>query len=136
MLEHEFLRPHNDDLLCDVYDGTAWQDLMGPVSSPNDRIGLQYCIDAFPTNAEGSKSTKPGGYMNLSLPPTERCKPENMLMVIIFPTAIKDISQKKYYDFMSIELHDMFHNGVAGVKVKVFSTSMDTPGRAELMGKY
>lgn len=136
MLEHEFRRPSNNELLCDIYDAPAYKDLMGPVTSPNDRIALQYCIDSFPTNAEGSKSTKPGGMMNISLPPAQRAKPENMLMVIVIPTKIKDVGQKKYYDFMSYyELQDLSVNGVEGVRVKIFSASMDTPGRAELMGK-
>ena len=57
-------------------------------------------------------------------------------MSIVFQTTIKDINQKKYYDFMAnFELSNLFSKGVEGVRVKVFSTSMDTPGRAELMGK-
>ena len=123
--------------MTDIYDGKAWEEFMGPPSYPNDRIGLVYCIDAFPVNAEGSKSMKPGGYMNASLPPTERYKAQNMLMQIVFPTALKDVQQKKYYDFMAeYELNELFHEGVEGVRVKIFTTSMDTPGRAELMGMY
>ena len=42
---------------------------------------------------------------------------------------------KKYYDFVAdFELNDLAENGIDGVKVKVFSTSMDTKGREELMG--
>lgn len=123
--------------MCDIYDGPAWKEFMGPVSYPNDRIGLQYCIDAFPANAEHSKSVKPGGLMNVSLPPSQRTKPEYMLMVIVLQTTIKDVNQKKYYDFMAdFELRDLFSVGVEGVRVKIFSTSMDTPGRAELMGNF
>lgn len=108
---------------------------MGPVTYPNQRLGFQYCIDAMPSNAEGSHSVKPGGVSNFSLPPTERFKKENMLLMIVIPTSIKDPSVKKYYDFMATyELNDLFVTGVSGVKVKIFSTSMDTPGRAELMG--
>ena len=112
MCQHECVRPRNDDLICDIYDGSGWKDFMGPVTYPNTRIGLQYCIDAFPTNAEGSRSTKPGGFMNLSLPPPARTKPEHMLMVIIIPTSLKEMSQKKYYDFMAdYELNDLFYQG-------------------------
>lgn len=112
MCQHEFVRPHNDDLMCDVYDAPAWQELMGQITYPNPRIGFQYCIDAFPASAEGNKSMKPGGFMNLSLPPTERGKPANMLMVIVMPTSIKDLGQKKYYDFMAdYELRDLFNEG-------------------------
>ena len=34
------------------------------------------------------------------------------------------------------ELNELFHQGVEGIRVKIFCTSMDTPGRAELMGNY
>ena len=123
--------------MTDIYDSPAWQDFMGPISYPNTRIGLIYCIDAFPVNAEGSKSMKPGGYMNLSLPPAERGKAENMLIQIVIPTTVKEINQKKYYDFMAkFELNELFYQGVAGMLVKIFCTAMDTPGRAELMGVY
>ena len=135
MCQHEHLRPRNENLMTDIYDAPAWQNFMGPSTFPSTRIGLIYCIDAFPVNAEGSKSMKPGGYMNASLPPTERSKPQNMLIQILIPTALKENSQKKYYDFMSkFELKKLYHEGVAGMRVKIFTTSMDTPGRAELMG--
>ena len=135
MCQHEYVRPRRANLMTDIYDAPAWQEFMGPVSHPNDRIALIYCIDAFPVNSEGSKSMKPGGYMNASLPPTERGKAQNMLLQIVIPTGLKEDQQKKYYDFMAkFELNELFHRGVSGVRVKIFCTSMDTPGRAELMG--
>ena len=135
MCQHEYVRPRNANLMTDIYDAPAWQEFMGPISSPINRIGLIYCIDAFPVNSEGSKSAKPGGYMNASLPPTERSKAQNMLLQIVIPTELKEDQQKKYYDFMSkYELNELFHHGVSGVHAKIFCTSMDTPGRAELMG--
>ena len=137
MCQHEFVRPKPDDgLIADVYDCSAWKEFMGPVSYPVQRYGFQYCIDGMPSNAEGSHSVKPGGLSNFSLPPTERFKRENMLLMVVIPTAIKDPGVKKYYDFMATyELNDLFYNGVGGVKMKIFSTSMDTPGRSELMGE-
>ena len=112
MCQHEFLRPSNKEYLCDVYDGSAWKEFMGPTRYPNDRIGLQWCIDAFPINSEGSKSMKPGCWMNLSLPPAERTNAANMLLSIIIPCSVKDVDQKKYYDFMAdYELRDLFHEG-------------------------
>ena len=75
--------------------------------------------------------------MNGSLPPTERGKARYMLLQILFPSQLKDKQQKKYYNFMAkFELNELFHQGVAGIRVKIFCTSMDTPGRAELMGNY
>ena len=53
---------------------------------------------------------------------------------MLVPDTLKD-GQKKYFDFAAkYELNDLYHNGLDGVKVKVFSSSMDTPGRAELLG--
>lgn len=109
---------------------------MGPPTYPIKRIGLQFCIDAIPAFAEGSYSVKPGAASNSSLPPTERFKPENMLLIIVIPTSIKDPNVKKYYDWAAkYELDELYEVGIDGVKVKVFNTSMDTPGRSELMGK-
>ena len=112
MLQHEYLRPRNSEYLTDVYDGDAWKETMGPPSNPCKRIGLCYCIDSFPANREGSVSVKPGGCMNLSLPPAVRGKPENMLINIILPTGVKDSGQRKYYDFMTtFELNELYDEG-------------------------
>lgn len=122
--------------MADVYDAPAWQKFMGPATFPVNRIGLQFCIDAIPAFIEGSYSVKPGAISNFSLPPEERFKPKNMLLVIVIPTDIKDPNVKKYYDFMAeYELNELFHTGIDGVKIKIYSSSMDTPGRSELMGK-
>ena len=99
-------------MMCDVFDAPAWKSFMGPVTFPVNRMGLLFCIDAIPAFAEGSFSIKPGVFMNLSLPPTERGKPENMLLALVMPTSIKELAQKKYYDFMATyELNDLFFNG-------------------------
>ena len=41
MCQHEFFRPkpHNTNLMYDVYDSEAWKKLMGPCVFPNNRIG-------------------------------------------------------------------------------------------------
>ena len=112
MLNHEFLRPRNDQYLCDVYDSVAWKDLFGPAIFPNNRIGLLFCVDAIPAFAEKSVSLKPGVLMNLSISPSERGKPANMHLWFIMPTSIKGISQKKYYDFLARwELNELHFNG-------------------------
>lgn len=137
MCQHEFERPKPpDDVMADVYDTPAWQQFMGPPTFPNNRIGLQFCIDGIPAFIEGSYSVKIGATSNSSLPPTERFKAENMHLLVVIPTDIKDPNVKKYYDFIAeYELNDLYHTGIDGVKVKVFSSSMDTPGRSELMGE-
>ena len=94
MLDHEFLRPKNDDYLCDVYDSVAWKDLFGDAIYHNNRIGLLFCVDAIPAFAEQGTSLKPGVLINLSLPPSERAKPENMHLWYVMQTSIKGISQK------------------------------------------
>lgn len=50
--------------------------------------------------------------MNLSLPPTENGKTENMMLLVIIPSAIKDPNVNKYYDFIAkYELDDLNENG-------------------------
>ena len=99
--------------------------------------GLQFCVDGIPAFSANTLSLKPAEFMNLSLPPTERHKVENMLLLMLLPSVMKGVDSKKYYDFAAkFELNELFHVGIDGVKVKVFSTSMDTPGRAELLGLF
>ena len=99
--------------------------------------GLQFCVDGIPAFSANTLSLKPAEFVNLSLPPTERYKVENMLLLMLLPSTMKGVDSKKYYDFAAkFELNEMFHAGIDGVKVKVFSTSMDTPGRAELLGLF
>ena len=73
--------------------------------------------------------------MNLSLPPGARSKAKYMILFMLMQQSIKE-GQKKYYDFAAdFELNDLYHHGTAGgVKVKVFSSTMDTKGREELAG--
>ena len=97
--------------------------------------GLQGCMDGIPAFSCKTKSLKPLDYVNLSLPPAERTRTENMLLHMLIPDGMHHREQKKYFDFaVDYELQDMFDNGVDGVKIKVFAMSMDTPGRAELLG--
>jgi len=136
MCQHEFERPSNDEYMTDVYDAEAWKKFMGSATFPILRIGLLFCVDAIPAFAAGTLSLKPAEFINLSLPPSERCKSENILLLMLMPANLpKGKAQKKYYDFASkYELTDLAREGVDGVKVKVFSTSMDTKGREELLG--
>lgn len=112
MIQHEYTRPSNPNIMADVYDSPEWQRLMGPATYPNDRMGFQVCVDGIPANAERTKSVKPIVGMNLSLSPTERGKHENMMMIGIIPTEIKDPHVKKYFDWIAeYELNDLFENG-------------------------
>ena len=112
MLEHECLRPRHDRLISDVYDTSAWQTFMGTPVSPNNRIGLQFCVDGIPAFAANTLSLKPAEFVNLSLPPTERGKIENILLLMLLPSSMKAKQSRKYYEFASrYELQDLFHNG-------------------------
>ena len=112
MLEHESRRPRHDHLYSDVYDSPAWQDVMGPVVVPNNRIALQYCIDGIPAFSANTLSLKPGEFVNLSLPPSVRYKAENILLLMLLPATMKGDQAKKYYNFAArYELNDLFHTG-------------------------
>jgi hypothetical protein len=137
LLGYEFSRARNIRFMTDVMDSPAWQELMGPPSRECKRIGLQFCSDGFQayTNKNCPKSLKPWCMMVLSLPPALRTRSEFMLLSMLMPANVKNYGQKKYFDFVSeFELQQLWHVGVSGVKVKVFASSMDTPGRADLLG--
>ena len=73
--------------------------------------------------------------MFLSLPPAIRSRSKYMLLLMLIPAAVKNDAQKKYFDFAAkFELDDLCSIGVDGIKVIMFSTSMDTPGRSDLLG--
>lgn len=81
------------------------------------------------------RSLKPVEFVNLSLPPSARGKMDNILLLMLVPTALKRQAQKKYFDFaVQLELNELFHRGIDGCSVRIFGTSMDTPGRAEMLG--
>ena len=96
--------------------------------------GLLYCVDGIPAFKPGGLSLKPSEFMILSLPPWERCKPENMLLHMLLPSKLKAVALKKYYDWSAkYELTDLHVHGISGIKVKHFGTSLDTPGRQEIL---
>ena len=136
MCQHEFHRPSNDQMFTDVYDSPDWKKFMGPCTYPNKRVGLQGCGDGIPAFAAGTLSLKPWMFMNLSLPPAVRSKPKYMLLFMLLQESIKQNQQRKYFEFAAtFELNDLFHQGINGIKIKIFSTSMDTKGREELSGR-
>jgi len=110
---------------------------MGPCNYPNDRIGLVSCGDGIPAFAAGTHSLKPWMHKNMSLPPAIRSKLKYMLLWMLFQEQIKPLGQKKYFDFaVDYELNELYHKGIDGVKVKIFTTSMDTKDREEISGNY
>ena len=157
LLDHEFTRPRNANIMSDVYDTPAWQSFMRPPTQPCSRIGLQGCSDGFQAFNYGSLSLTPVECSIFSLPPALRFKPEFMLLLMLLPTNVKGFATKKYFDFAAdYELNILFyrgncsqflliHNtyavcfrntytGVSGIKVKLFSISEDTIGRHSLLG--
>ena len=92
-------------------------------------------MDGIPAFSANTLSLKPAEFVVLSLPPALRTKVDNILLLMLLPSSMKADQSKKYYDFASrYELKHLSTHGVAGVKVKVFGTTLDTPGRAELLG--
>ena len=135
MCQHEFERPRNPEIISDVYDGTAWQEFMGPCTYPNDRLGLQGCGDGFPVFDSNTLSLTPWMYQNLSLPPAARAKPKYMLLFMLLEQSTKREQKRKYFDFAArYELNQLSSKGIDGVKIKIFSTSMDTKEREEISG--
>lgn len=134
LLQHEFERPRNSDLITDIYDSPAWKELMGDVTSPVDRIAFQICVDAIPAFAADTYSLKPFALLCWNLPPAIRAKVQHMLLLMLLPATLKE-GQKKYYDFAAkFELNSLCKDGINGIKVKIFAASLDTKGREEMLG--
>ena len=57
-----------------------------------------------------------------------------MLCLAIIPNGLKMQAAKKYYDFAAAyEMNDLHRNGIDGVRVIMYGTSLDCPGRKELL---
>ena len=111
-LRHEYERPRNEAFMSDVYDSPAWKQFMGAATSPLQRIGLLFCVDAIPAFAAGTLSLKPMEFINLNLPPGVRTKAENIMILMLLSSSIKGVGQKKYYDFAAeFELNDLATTG-------------------------
>ena len=137
MCQHEFERPRNSNFITDVYDGTAWKQFMGPCNYPNDRLGFVMCIDGIPAFAAGTKSLIPWVWRNDSLPPTQRVQLKNIILYMLLDDSIKYEKQRKYFDFaVDYELHELYQDGLDGVRVKVFCSSLDIKGKEEMSGMF
>ena len=110
---------------------------MGPCHYPNDRLGFVMCIDGIPAFAAGTKSLVPWVWRNDSLPPTQRVLLKNMILYMLLDDSIKHEKQRKYFDFaVDYELNELYNDGVDGVRVKVFCSSLDIKGKEEMSGMY
>ena len=133
-LKHEMKRPHNPKYMSDVYDAPMWVRVAGHFDRRGrlTRILLQYCMDGIPAFSYGGLSVKPCEFLILNLPPTLRFKVNNMLLHMLIPNHLKGQAAKKYYDWAAaFEMNDLHARGVCGVKVIVYGTTLDAPGRAE-----
>lgn len=119
--------------MTDIYDSERWRQKVGQVEATLTRIVLQYCIDGVPIyQRKEILSAKVLQAFIGNLPPWLRYKAEHMLMQMIIPDQYKAKECAKYYDFAAkFEMQDLFHNGIDGVRVIMFGTTLDTPGRRE-----
>ena len=136
LLQHEFKPPCNRRYMTDVYDSPMWQQVVGPPARGQLRIVLQLAVDGIPAfnNLATGLSLKPWGHMILSLPPRLRVKACNFVLQCLIPSTLKGKAAKKYYDFAAdFEINRLHTTGIDGVRVIVFGTTLDTPGRRELL---
>ena len=82
------------------------------------KIGLHYSTDGVKAFANRAKSFTPTEFRILSLPPTERRDPSNMLIHMIHETKLKPPQLAKYYDFaVQHELRDLYERGLDGTRI-------------------
>jgi len=135
-LMFEATRQRNDYIYSDVFDTPRWRRVMGVCDGEHlTRIAVQLCVDAFAAFAYGGVSVKPLEFIILNLAPTLRMRVQNMLLCMLIPAHLKGDQSRKYYDWAAdFEIKDLHFRGVDGVRVVVYGTSLDAPGRAELLG--
>ena len=120
--------------MTDVYDSPRWREIIGDPTRTLTRIVLQICVDGMPVyKRKETLSVKMVQYFMMSLPPWLRYKTQHMLIHMFFPSSFKAKESSKYWDFAAkYEMQDLYTRGVDGsVRVIVFGTSLDTPGRRE-----
>jgi hypothetical protein len=77
---------------------------------------------------------KPVQFNIHNLPPWLRYHEKFIIVTALIPAHLKGQAAKKYYDFMAeYEMNDLYQNGVDGVRVMMYGTSLDAPGRRELL---
>ena len=131
---HEFRRPCNNQHWTDVYDSPRWHRVMGPATNRLERVGVQVCTDGLQAFDVGGYSVKPVELLILSLPPDVRQRDSNIMLFMLLPQELKTAQTRKYYDWSSkFELNRLHTHGVSGVRMVVYGTSLDSPGRAELL---
>ena len=79
-------------------------------------------------------SVKPWQIALLSLPPWLRYKPKFMLSFAVIPNDLKLQAAKKFYDFAATyEMNSLHTTGILGIRIIMYGTSLDSPGRRELL---
>jgi hypothetical protein len=79
-------------------------------------------------------SIKPWQIIVNSLPPWLRYREKFILVLALIPSKLKGQAAKKYYDFAArYEMNNLYQDGVDGVLVKMYGSSLDAPGRRELL---
>ena len=116
-------------------DSPRWKRLAGPPTAILTRIMYQFCVDAFPwSNRKHQGSLKPAQILFDSLPPWMRYKEKYIIVQMLVPAKLKGAAAKKYYDFAArFEMNKLANVGVDGVRLKIYGSSLDTPGRRELL---
>lgn len=95
--------------------------------------GLFFCTDGIDPFADGS-TIDIGEFINLSLPPQERYKTENMLLYMFVPSKFTAATQKKFFDFVvAKELAPLHHSGIGDMAVRVVGFSLDLKGRDKFL---
>ena len=130
-------RSSGGPFMCDIYDAPRWQRVAGPLCDRDgqlSRIVIQGCVDGCPAYGRMQVlSFKPLQYFVGNLAPWLRYRLAFMLIHAMIPAHLKGKSAKKYYDWFGREMTDLYVNGVNGVRVVVYGTTLDTPGRRELL---
>ena len=132
---YESTRKSNPATMSDVYDSPRWRRIAGEPTDKLIRVLYQICVDAFPwSSRKYLGSVTPVQLFLASLPPWMRYKVQYMLVLMLLPPKVKGQAAKKYFGFAAdYEMNDLHHVGVDGVRFLLYGSTLDTPGRRELL---
>ena len=98
-------------------------------------IGLLISVDSF-NPFDNAKQLMPCELCVMSLPPSERYKPENMLLYMLIPPHFKANLQSKFFDYVvRRELRPLHLVGVNNLPVRIVGISLDLRGREKFLSQ-
>lgn len=133
---HPLKRNHSDDLIQDIYDGSAVQQLMAGNGflSAQGNTGLVLCSDGVPVYKSSKGSLWPVYLMVTSIPPDKRTKVDNLIVAALWHGPSKPPMNTLLHPILS-NISDLETTGICvtsteTIKAKLLMGVFDLPAKS------